>query len=221
MPTHKVGHSDVWCSVPQGEEAAARNPRGAKPEIPDRANPVGRRAGACEWACFGALGPAGLAEAGVWVGTVGLVEDDLVARRVKEVTGGPVRAGVGSQTPVPVQDDDADGVHASAPELCQAVDREPSIPVEQVDIFEFVPGSDVARIDVEGGEWAILSDPRFARFSPTFPLFSEARGKQPRRSQREADALQALRSATGRSRVADCASSSSSCCSSEGAGGEV
>ena len=45
----------------------------------------------------------------------------------------------------------------------QAVHGEPSVLVRQVDVFELAAGSDVVKIDIEGGEWAILGDARFAR----------------------------------------------------------
>lgn len=35
------------------------------------------------------------------------------------------------------------------------------VSVEQIDVFERLGGADLVKIDIEGGEWALLSDPRF------------------------------------------------------------
>lgn len=37
-----------------------------------------------------------------------------------------------------------------------------SLAVEAVDTFPFLEGADLIKIDIEGGEWALLQDPRFA-----------------------------------------------------------
>jgi FkbM family methyltransferase len=36
-----------------------------------------------------------------------------------------------------------------------------ALEVETVDVFPYLQGVDLAKIDIEGGEWAILADPRF------------------------------------------------------------
>jgi len=38
--------------------------------------------------------------------------------------------------------------------------------VPALDVFPYLEGADLIKIDIEGGEWAILSDPRFAALRP-------------------------------------------------------
>jgi hypothetical protein len=38
---------------------------------------------------------------------------------------------------------------------------EGTIEVEAVDVFPYLERADLAKVDIEGGEWAILADPRF------------------------------------------------------------
>ncbi len=42
-----------------------------------------------------------------------------------------------------------------------------AISVAAVDTFALIEGSDFVKIDIEGGEWAILDDPRFAAVTPS------------------------------------------------------
>jgi FkbM family methyltransferase len=45
----------------------------------------------------------------------------------------------------------------------QALPHEPGITVATVDLFDLDHHVDLLKIDIEGGEWAILRDPRLAR----------------------------------------------------------
>ena len=66
--------------------------------------------------------------------------------------------------------------------------------VKAVDVFPYFEGVDFAKVDIEGGEWAILADPRFRELRvPTLALEyhpDQAPGPDPRSS-----ALEAVRSA--------------------------
>ena len=42
----------------------------------------------------------------------------------------------------------------------------PTMTVPVVDIFPYLKGVDLLKIDIEGGEWALLDDPRFAELRP-------------------------------------------------------
>lgn len=42
-----------------------------------------------------------------------------------------------------------------------------NLTVETVDIFPYLKRADLIKIDIEGGEWAILTDPRFQELAPT------------------------------------------------------
>jgi FkbM family methyltransferase len=47
-----------------------------------------------------------------------------------------------------------------------AEDREGTTPVRAVDVFPYLERADLIKIDIEGGEWALLADPRFALLRP-------------------------------------------------------
>ena len=49
--------------------------------------------------------------------------------------------------------------HAAGPD-------EPGTPVRAVDVLPYLGAADLAKIDIEGGEWAILADPRLAEAAP-------------------------------------------------------
>lgn len=51
-----------------------------------------------------------------------------------------------------------------------AGDGDPGEDVECVDIFDYLSKADLIKMDIEGGEWAILSDPRLANVKATLVL---------------------------------------------------
>jgi FkbM family methyltransferase len=79
---------------------------------------------------------------------------------------------------------------------------EGSTPVQAVDVFPFLEGVDLAKVDIEGGEWAILGDPRFRTVNvPAIVLEyhpDQAPGPDPRGL-----ALNAVRDAGYEARVVD------------------
>jgi FkbM family methyltransferase len=50
---------------------------------------------------------------------------------------------------------------AGSPESRRAAEDEPGMLVPCVDLFDALDGVDVLKLDIEGGEWAILGDPRW------------------------------------------------------------
>jgi FkbM family methyltransferase len=72
--------------------------------------------------------------------------------------------------------------------------------VEAVDIFPYLDEADFLKVDIEGGEWALLTDPRFEKLAaPVLVLeyhADQAPGPDP-----QADALAALRRASYEARV--------------------
>jgi FkbM family methyltransferase len=52
-------------------------------------------------------------------------------------------------------------IAAGSPESRGANEDEPGILVSCVDLFDTLQGVDVLKLDIEGGEWAILTDPRW------------------------------------------------------------
>jgi FkbM family methyltransferase len=74
--------------------------------------------------------------------------------------------------------------------------------VEAVDVFPYFEGINLAKVDIEGGEWAILGDPRFQALSLTALVLEyhpdQAPGPDPR-----ALALEAVRAAGYEARVVD------------------
>jgi FkbM family methyltransferase len=74
--------------------------------------------------------------------------------------------------------------------------------VEAVDVFPYLGSADLAKIDIEGGEWAILSDPRLRELGLTALVLEyhpdQAPGVDPR-----ALALDALRAAGYEARVVE------------------
>jgi FkbM family methyltransferase len=79
---------------------------------------------------------------------------------------------------------------------------EGTIDVEAVDVFPFLETVDLAKVDIEGGEWAILGDPRFRQLEvPAIVLEyhpDQAPGADPRTL-----ALEAMRSAGYEAEVVD------------------
>jgi FkbM family methyltransferase len=79
---------------------------------------------------------------------------------------------------------------------------EGTIQVKAVDVFPFLENVDFAKVDIEGGEWSILGDPRFRRLRvPAIVLEyhpDQAPGPDPR-----AMALQAVRGAGYEAEVVD------------------
>lgn len=77
-----------------------------------------------------------------------------------------------------------------------------AIEVEAVDVFPYLDGVDFAKVDIEGGEWAILGDARFSDLAvPVIVLEyhpDQAPGPDPR-----ASALEAVRAAGYEARVVD------------------
>ncbi len=79
---------------------------------------------------------------------------------------------------------------------------EGTIEVKAVDVFPFFENVDLAKVDIEGGEWAILGDPRFRQLDvPAIVLEyhpDQAPGPDPR-----AAALEAVRGAGYEAEVVD------------------
>jgi FkbM family methyltransferase len=61
----------------------------------------------------------------------------------------------------------------------------PTLTVPMVDVFPYVTGVDLVKIDIEGGEWALLNDPRFDAAHPGAILLEwhsyDCPGDNPRR----------------------------------------
>ena len=72
--------------------------------------------------------------------------------------------------------------------------------VETVDVFPHLEGVDFLKVDIEGGEWALLADPRFRELSVPVLVLEYHRDQAPGPDPRT-DALEAIRSAGYAARV--------------------
>jgi FkbM family methyltransferase len=63
-----------------------------------------------------------------------------------------------------------------------AVSKDGDIDVEKVDVLPLLARADAAKIDIEGGEWEILTDPRFADCAPAHLVLEYHRYLCPERS---------------------------------------
>jgi FkbM family methyltransferase len=59
----------------------------------------------------------------------------------------------------------AAGLNASS-HVADAGSGEPAVEVEMLDVLPRIAQADLLKMDIEGGEWAILGDPRFAQAPP-------------------------------------------------------
>lgn len=79
-------------------------------------------------------------------------------------------------------------------------ERARTVAVEAIDVFPHLEGADLIKIDIEGGEWELLADPRFAELEARAVVLEYHRngcpGPDPRRA-----ALEALTGAGYRSKV--------------------
>jgi FkbM family methyltransferase len=75
-----------------------------------------------------------------------------------------------------------------------ADNREGSIDVAVVDVFSELAGADLVKIDIEGAEWDLLADPRFAALRPQVIVLEYHEDGSPAADPRQA-AEQALRTA--------------------------
>lgn len=74
--------------------------------------------------------------------------------------------------------------------------------VDTVDVFPYLERVDLAKIDIEGGEWAIVGDPRFRELGvPTIVL--EYHSDQAPAADPRAASLKAVREAGYEARVVD------------------
>jgi len=60
------------------------------------------------------------------------------------------------------------------------------IAVRQRDVLPLITGADVVKMDIEGGEWEILHDPRFAANPPRAVVLEYHPGRCPERDPRAA-----------------------------------
>lgn len=60
----------------------------------------------------------------------------------------------------------ASGAFATSHVVQPGEDGAEAVDVPVVDVVALLPGTDLLKMDIEGGEWPILADPRFARDSP-------------------------------------------------------
>jgi FkbM family methyltransferase len=72
--------------------------------------------------------------------------------------------------------------------------------VEAVDIFPYLEGADFVKIDIEGGEWALLADRRFEKLAAPVLVLEYHRDQAPGQNP-QADALAAVRRAGYETRV--------------------
>ena len=83
--------------------------------------------------------------------------------------------------------------HASGDALSHA-DEEGSLVVRGEDVLPVIAGADLLKVDIEGGEWAILEDPRF-NASPPRALVLEYHPRGPSHPDPHADAVRLIRAA--------------------------